>query len=388
MYYKLIYDKESEYYCCFDSVLSGEIDLNLEKKYFSARNTLDEYSIKKLNERIINIISNVDEISDEIKKMIKFIESNRFNSEGIFKYDIKKLEDISDVFSCFLERIFDEAIDLEKGCQDKVEKEDLIGALKNLVKVISNIKDNVDAWYGINDKIKFDDFPNKLDDVKRLCLMECYNKPNGIALVIPKCFCFYVVRDGKYITYLDEYIYEKIVRKTNNKENLELLFDEINSNDIREIQQYLCKGYEELFNVMFYRLKLSGAKINKCQNCGKYFIPKVKSNEKYCDRTSPQNPDKTCKEYGANKTYREEVKSDAIKHMHNNISQAYRMRIKRANDDEREQHMKQFEVYKTNYLIRKEKYNKGELVEKDFLIWLKKQREELVNNGKHNTDEK
>jgi hypothetical protein len=125
-----------------------------------------------------------------------------------------------------------------------------------------------------------------------------------------------------------------------------------------ELQQYECSNILEIINVLFYQYKISNVQINKCLNCGKYFIPKKKSNEKYCDNVSPQNINKTCKEFGVNKTYREEIKSIPIKSEHNRISQTYRMRIKRAkNEIEKLQQEKAFENYKKTYQDKKAKYN-------------------------------
>ena len=69
------------------------------------------------------------------------------------------------------------------------------------------------------------------------------------------------------------------------------------------------------------------------------------------------------------------MKSSPIKNEHNKISQAYRMRIKRAkNTVEKEKYIKEFEKYKIDYIKYKHKYKIETISEKDFLNWLESQK--------------
>ena len=145
--------------------------------------------------------------------------------------------------------------------------------------------------------------------------------------------------------------------------------------DMRIIEIFNINNLIELLNLSLIRIIDKKITITKCLNCGNYFIPENRSNEKYCNRISPQNPNKTCKEYGAKKTYRDEIKSTPIKYEHNRTSQFYRMRINRAKSQkEKNKYESIFNDYKENYQKNKIKYKSGKLKESDFVEWIKNQK--------------
>lgn len=145
--------------------------------------------------------------------------------------------------------------------------------------------------------------------------------------------------------------------------------------DIQYLTSYHIEKISDLFNIYRKFIVDKRITIKKCKNCGKYFIPESRTDEVYCNRISPQNHNKTCKEYGAKKTYREEIKSTPIKYEHNKISQFYRMRINRAKEQsEKTLYEKQFNTYKENYQKKKEQYKSGRLNETTFVEWIKTQR--------------
>ena len=111
--------------------------------------------------------------------------------------------------------------------------------------------------------------------------------------------------------------------------------------------------------------------IKKCKNCGKYFIPSNRTNEKYCGNSSPQNVNKTCKEYGSKKTYRDKLNSNEVKKAHYTTSQFYRMKIIRSKSGkEKSSLVKKFDSYKLNYEKQKNSFNKNKLSEEDFINWI------------------
>ena len=150
---------------------------------------------------------------------------------------------------------------------------------------------------------------------------------------------------------------------------------------IKDIEILYVSSYEifnifEYINICILQLTQNNTIIKKCKNCNNYFIPESRTDEVYCNRISPQNPNKTCKEYGAKKTYRDEIKSIPIKYEHNKTSQFYRMRINRAKTQkEKEQYQKKFNTYKDNYQKKKEKYNAHKLEELAFVEWIRNQKE-------------
>ena len=133
---------------------------------------------------------------------------------------------------------------------------------------------------------------------------------------------------------------------------------------------------KDILNIYFNYYLENNIHIKKCENCGKYFIPTSRSDEKYCDNVSPQNPQKTCKEYGAKKTYRDKINSDKIQKAHFTTSQFFRMKIKRCkNEKEKEKLTKLFEKYKTNYGKQKNKFDNKKITENYFVEWIVKQKD-------------
>lgn len=163
---------------------------------------------------------------------------------------------------------------------------------------------------------------------------------------------------------VNEIYYKKLLSATNELKK---------GNNIIYLKGYRINTLRDILNVYFEYFLEKEVCIKRCNNCGKYFIPLNRTDEKYCNDSSPQNPDKTCKEYGAKKKYREEIKSRPLKNEHNRTMQFYRMRINRAKDErEKEKLIKKFEKYKSDYNKNKEQYNngKGKLKEQDFIEWI------------------
>ena len=148
--------------------------------------------------------------------------------------------------------------------------------------------------------------------------------------------------------------------------------------NIKFIQIYQFNNIIELLNLTFINLINQNVHINFCHNCENFFIPENRTDEKYCNRISPQNPNKTCKEYGAKKTYRDEIKSIPLKYEHNKTSQFYRMRINRSKSKkEKLIYKKAFDKYKKEYQNKKSKYKLGKLNENDFIEWIKYQKNNI-----------
>lgn len=115
--------------------------------------------------------------------------------------------------------------------------------------------------------------------------------------------------------------------------------------------------------------------IRRCNNCHKFFIPNSRIDEKYCDNISPQSARKTCKEYGAKKKYRDNIKNDKIMMEHERTSQYFRMKIRRAKKEkDKKLYEEKFEKYKNNYGKNKIKYDEKKIIEDDFIKWIIEQK--------------
>lgn len=192
-------------------------------------------------------------------------------------------------------------------------------------------------------------------------------------LFIPKVVLFYAVqKNDKFIT---------IDTTPNLKESLEdSTIKNIMTNNIMLVYDYDVVYLNELVCLYIQLLLEKKITIRQCKNCRKYFVTESRTDEIYCNRISPQNPNKTCKEYGAKKTYRDNIKSRPLKDEHYKTSQFFRMRIKRNKDknniEEVKKLEKQFAKYKLDYEKKQKQYNNKKLMEEDFKNWIIHQKEQ------------
>lgn len=193
---------------------------------------------------------------------------------------------------------------------------------------------------------------------------------------------------GAFNTFQNIKCYLKMISLNNNKITFYESSKNYENSSLKMIKFYQFDNLIELLNLSLTTSIENKIIIKPCLNCYNFFIPESRTDEKYCNRKSPQNSTKTCKEYGANKTYREEIKSIPIKNEHNKTSQFFRMRISRAKlQKEKNVYETKFNKYKSEYTIRKEKYNLGKLSEKDFINWIIKQKD-VINNGSARNNKK
>lgn len=72
----------------------------------------------------------------------------------------------------------------------------------------------------------------------------------------------------------------------------------------------------------------NNVQFTKCDNCGKIFVPEGRKDTKYCSNPSPQNPNKTCREIGAQVARANKEKNDVVtkKYRQKYLSQKMRAR--------------------------------------------------------------
>ena len=116
--------------------------------------------------------------------------------------------------------------------------------------------------------------------------------------------------------------------------------------------------------------------IKKCENCGRFFIPKNRRDEKYCSNTSPQDEKLTCKQYGSKKLWYEKVKNNETKRLARSIYSAKQMLVSRNPDIEK--YKENFEQYKNQLKQWKSDVKNGVKSETDYLEWLKAVKEKKV----------
>lgn len=128
---------------------------------------------------------------------------------------------------------------------------------------------------------------------------------------------------------------------------------------------YTCESVEDICMACFYHLIKLGKVIKRCQNCGNYFVPLQRSDSIYCQRTSPFNNDKTCREDGAQKAYAFKVSQDEVLKESRKVYQALQMRAKRNPED-----AFGFDLWKEHAADWKKSLKNGEVTPERFMEWL------------------
>lgn len=103
----------------------------------------------------------------------------------------------------------------------------------------------------------------------------------------------------------------------------------------------------KILYIILYHLIEQGYSVKKCANCGKIFIQYVHNNAIYCDRKSPQDKAKTCKEYGNSIIARERAANNEEKHLYKNICDKLRQRKNKYPDNPK--YINDFEKFKAQY---------------------------------------
>ncbi len=113
------------------------------------------------------------------------------------------------------------------------------------------------------------------------------------------------------------------------------------------------------------------ALIKKCANCSNYFVTK-KSDTKYCDRPSPQYPDKSCKNAADLILKNKKATQDEVYSTYKKIYNLYRNKVNLISEVDKYQVMEEeFENFKENNISWKEKFKDGKVTKEEYLEWLR-----------------
>ncbi len=177
----------------------------------------------------------------------------------------------------------------------------------------------------------------------------------------------------KVITPYEHHDFKKISEKRNinikkySSENLSYIYKYLKENKIKTFTTYEITELEDFVVATLSEIFKRGKTIKKCKNCGKYFIPK-RSDALYCDNPSPQNPEKTCKEFAP---------SDAL--IQNKVFQLYRKIYKSLNGkkgyyhDDKElykEHEENYTKFVKENNEQKEQMNYGNRTIEEYTQWL------------------
>lgn len=73
--------------------------------------------------------------------------------------------------------------------------------------------------------------------------------------------------------------------------------------------------------------------IVKCKHCGQYFVPRKRSDTLYCSYPAPDDPERTCKEIGAQKTWAKKEQTDDTVKAYRKVYMRYKMKVNRHPED-------------------------------------------------------
>jgi len=129
----------------------------------------------------------------------------------------------------------------------------------------------------------------------------------------------------------------------------------------------------------FYKMVINNVSIKKCRNCGLYFIPENRIDTLYCNNQY-MNTNKTCKDIGAMKTYKNKIDMDPIYSTYNKTYQSkYAKLVKpyRSNNFKKSEALKSLRLWQ--YKAKEKLSELGscngkeqkEALETKFLEWLK-----------------
>lgn len=186
-----------------------------------------------------------------------------------------------------------------------------------------------------------------------------------------------------------QYFFNDLTGSRRHEDSLSRHFNEAsNFQDLEENLQYdllneSTKGFLppphleffEISNVVdavllsLFHLLQEGTAIKKCANCNKLFVPLVRADAIYCDRQSPQDSGKTCKEYGSKVLWYENVINDDVAKLARNIYCSKQMLAKRNPD--KPEYAEMFKYFKVEKKRWEQQVKAGTKSREEFAEWLR-----------------
>ena len=109
---------------------------------------------------------------------------------------------------------------------------------------------------------------------------------------LPKSKQFLCVEYENYLLPAESFIYkineqamdlEEIEKQYRENTENSIVYQYLLNHEVHNVIAYTINNFFEFLNVYYYHLTNNNIQVNKCKNCGKYFIPSNKSNETLCD---------------------------------------------------------------------------------------------------------
>lgn len=232
---------------------------------------------------IVNAINDLKDLDIE-NNLLKFIYNLK---EKLIK--IHKYFEIFDIEMEILFYISNQEDSLKKLKRKKSKKIIVKDFLEMYYGNLYEIKRYVDTYYNINN----DKLLSTLSCEKRIFFNNAKRTEISPRLIIPKSQRFFCIEYNNKLlppesfmpniydlSSLDSEEFEKLY---NNKNMNSLEYKYILKNDILDIIVYDIHSFYDFLKAYYHYLTTNNFHLNKCKNCGKYFIPSSKINETLCD---------------------------------------------------------------------------------------------------------
>ena len=132
---------------------------------------------------------------------------------------------------------------------------------------------------------------------------------------------------------------------------------------------YECLNISDYMITTFLQIIENNYLILKCKNCNKYFIPYKRTDTYYCDRISPQDNTKTCKQYGADRAWWIRTKDENDWYnLYRKIYQSFQVKAKRNPDNP--QFKQNYDNFRADANEWKKAVKEGTKTEAEFMKWL------------------
>jgi len=187
-------------------------------------------------------------------------------------------------------------------------------------------------------------------------------------------FFHHIFNNDAYYTVHDSSLLD-IYYQNNSEMSPEFLFRHLRQTYISLHQgksRYIVNSYQDICVMTLYFALQNNLTINKCKNCGNYFIPLSRSDEVYCDNPSPQNSQKTCKQYGKTTGSYEKNQRDPVLKMCRNLYNSKQMLVRRHPDITA--YSENFERFKQDSEEWKRKYKSQKCTAEEFAQWIIEQK--------------
>ena len=327
-----------------------EEDLNKYKKVIENDNLYDNFFYDLIEEQkdLISDLVYTDLIDYETELLNKYEDFLTWHDAGVdFIQDkIKEIEKDIEKYDKEINIAFKELRAMNKYISD-------------LSNVLTQYKYYFDLCFGI---IKKEDLKKKE--------LAYFENLFGLDFEIPLCHIHsaYMEKNKFYL-----------LKDTNKSESsANILNDLKKKKNLLYLKAYDIINLQDFFNVYLDYFINNSFVLRKCRNCGKYFIPSSRSDSKYCDNVSPQNPSKTCRDIGSKLFYKDKRDSNPVTKAYSTARNTISKRVSRCDKNDIKKLKKlttQFDNLQIGYEKRYKKYEKGQLSEEDFINWIIFQKE-------------